>query len=261
MEERETHNLGFLHGGENMYCMSCGAALPDDAAFCLKCGAKLTGGEKPNTGLLHAMRCTACGSGSLKRIRKGEYRCEHCGTLLHTDEDGSGSNQESVDAKVAILLSEAAAFAEKKDDHNELRTLTEAMELAPENNTVLLRLGRAYWRLGSFEKAMECYRAAEERYPEDPTVYTNIAAVFFKSGHYAEAKAEYEKAVAIIVSNPASACAEDIGIAYGNYAYCLGKLGDKKNAKKYLSLAKEKGYSKESVEFICRDLHLNRFLI
>ena len=244
-----------------MFCMSCGAALPDDAAFCPRCGAKLAGTEGPEKVLLHSMRCTACGSGNLKKMRVGEYRCEHCGTLFHTDEKSPCEDPESTDAKVAILLSEAAAYAEKKDYHNELQTLARAMELAPENDTVLLRLGRAYWRLGSFEKAMEYYRTAEELYPDDPAVYINIGSVFFKSGHCEEAKTQYEKAIAIIESNPMSACGEDIGIAYGNYAYCLGKLGDKKNAKKYLSIAKEKGYSKESINKICEDLHLFRFLI
>ena len=135
------------------------------------------------------------------------------------------------------------------------------MELAPENDFVLLRLGRAYWRLGSIEKALEYYHMAEELYPNDPTVYTNIGSAYFKLGHYAEANAQYEKAVAIIASDPMSACAEDIAVAYGNYAYCLGKLGDMKNAKKYLSIAKEKGYSKDSIDTICRELHLFRFLI
>ena len=244
-----------------MFCRFCGAALSDDAAFCHSCGAKVSGGEGSEKGLLRSMRCTACGSGSLKRIRAGEYRCEHCGTMFHTDAQSSGENHEAVDAKVSILLSEASACAEKKDYHHELQALTEAMALSPEDNTVLLRLGRAHWRLGSLEKAMEIYRAAEALYPDDPTVYINIGSVFFKSGHFAEANAQYEKAIAIIASNPMSACAEDIAVAYGNYAYCLGKLGDKKNAKKYLSLAKEKGYSKESINTICKDLHLNRFLI
>ena len=72
---------------------------------------------------------------------------------------------------------------------------------------------------------------------------------------------QYEKAVAIIVSDPLSASAEDTAVTYGNYAYCLGKLGDRKNAKKYLSIAKEKGYSKDSIDTICRDLHLFRFLL
>ena len=244
-----------------MYCKSCGAALPDNAAFCPACGAKVTETGKPEKSPLRSLRCTSCGSGNLKRIHPGEYRCEHWGTVFYTDGQDIGADREALDAKVAVLLSEASAFADKKDYHNEIQTLSKAMELAPENDFVLLRLGRAYWRLGSIEKALEYYHMAEELYPNDPTVYTNIGSAYFKLGHYAEANAQYEKAVAIIASDPMSACAEDIAVAYGNYAYCLGKLGDMKNAKKYLSIAKEKGYSKDSIDTICRELHLFRFLI
>ena len=244
-----------------MFCMSCGAALPDGAAFCPACGAKLTPEADPAAPRLHALRCTACGSGSLRKLRRGEYRCEHCGVSFYADGQDPGSDLEARDADLAVLLSEAAAFAEKKDYKGELRTLVKALEIAPEDNTVLLRLGRAYWRLGSNEKALEYYRTAEKLYPEDPVVYINIGSVYFKLGQYTQAKAQYEKAVEMLRSDPTSACAEDIGVAYGNYAFCLGKLGDRKNAKKYLSLAKEKGYSKASIDTICRELHLLRFLI
>ena len=160
-----------------------------------------------------------------------------------------------------MALSDAAEYAKKGDTQNELQTLIKAMDLAPEDNTVLIRLGRAYWRLGSVEEALEYYRMAEELYPDDPIVYVNIGSAFFKLGQYAQAKAQYEKGIAIIESDPMSACADDIAVAYGSYAFCLGKLGDKKSAKKYLSIAKEKGYSQESVNTVCRQLHLNRFTI
>lgn len=223
-----------------MYCMSCGAALPENSAFCYACGAAVTDGKEPKKAHLYSMSCSACGSGDHRKIRFGEYRCEHCGTVLHTGEQNSAVDQEAADAKVAVLLSEASAFEEQKDYKSQLQTLIKAVELAPENNTVLLRLGRAYWQLGPFEKAMEYYRIAEEMYPNDPTVYNNNGSTFFKSGRYAEAYAQYEKAIAIIDADPLSACAEDIAVFYGNYAYSLGKLGDKKNAKKYLSIAKKK---------------------
>ncbi len=244
-----------------MFCVSCGAVLPEHAAFCPGCGAKVAGEGKPEKSHLHSMKCTSCGSSDLKRVYRGKYRCEHCGTILYTDEQNTGEDQEAAAAQAAVLLSEASAFAEKKDYQNELQTLIKAVKLAPEDDTVLLRLGRAYWRLGSLEKAMEYYRIAEDLYPNDPSVYNNIGSNYFKSGHYAQAKEQYEKAVAIIVSDPLSASAEDTAVTYGNYAYCLGKLGDRKNAKKYLSIAKEKGYSKDSIDTICRDLHLFRFLL
>ena len=244
-----------------MFCIFCGAVLPDNAAFCPGCGAKVTGEGNLEKSHLHPMKCTSCGSSDLRNVYKGKYRCEHCGTILYTDEQNTSEDQEAVAAQVAVLLSEAVTFAEIKDYQNELRTLIKTMNLAPEDNTVLLRLGRAYWRLGSLEKAMEYYRIAEDLYPNDPSVYNNIGSTYFKSGHYAQAKEQYEKAVTIIVSDPMSACAEDVAITYGNYAYCLGKLGDMKNAKKYLSVAKEKGYSKDSIDTICRELHLFQFMI
>ena len=248
-------------GNESMYCRICGTALPDAAAFCHACGAKVSGGEKAGTMELYPVRCTACGSSSLKKIRKDEYRCEYCGTVFYTNEQSIGEDHESTDAKVAVLLAEAAAFAEKKDYNNELQTLIKAKELDPENDFVLLRLGRVYWKLGSLEKAMEYYQIAEELYPNDPTVYNNIGSNYFKMGQYAKANEQYEKAIALIEADPTSANGEDVAITYGNYAYSLGKLGDRKNAKKYLSLAKEKGYSTDSINTICKELHLFRFLL
>lgn len=242
-----------------MFCISCGNLLPDNALFCPACGAKAAGEEKPEEPYLHSLRCTSCGSVNLKRIRTGEYRCEHCGTVFRTEEQKPVKDKEAQDAKVAVLLSEAQTYAGKGDYRNEIQTLAKAMELAPEDNTVLLRLGRAYWRLGSHEKAMEYYRIAEELYPGDPIVYVNIGSAFLKLGHYAEAKEQYEKGIEIIEADPMSACADDIAVTYGNYALCIGKLGDKKGAKKYLSIAKEKGYDQKSIDTICSQLHLNRF--
>ena len=244
-----------------MFCTTCGKPLPDDALFCPACGAKVKGRAKPEESALHSLRCASCGSSSLRKIRAGEYLCEHCGTKLYTDEKRIGCDGQAHEAEAAALLSEAQGYAEKKDYRNELRTLAKAMEIAPENNTVLLRLGRAYWRAGLPEKALEYYHIAEELYPEDPIVYANIGSAYLKLGHNEKAKEQYEKAISMIEADPMSACADDIAITYGNYALCVGRLGDRATAKKYLSIAKEKGYSKDSIDTICGELHLLRFLL
>lgn len=244
-----------------MFCTSCGKPLPDNVQFCPACGAKvIIGAKREGTGL-RPLRCASCGSGSLRKIRAGEYLCEHCGTKLYTDEKRIGGDNQAHEAEAAALLSEAQGYAEKKDYRNELRTLAKAMEIAPENNTVLLRLGRAYWRAGLPEKALEYYHIAEELYPKDPIVYANIGSAYLKLGHNEKAKEQYEKAIDIIEADPMSACAEDIAITYGNYALCVGRLGDRKRAKEYLSIAKEKGYSKDSIDTICGELHLFKFLL
>ena len=255
------HDQRFFQGDKDMFCTTCGKPLPDYAFFCPACGAKVKGLAKPEESALHSLRCASCGSSSLRKIRAGEYLCEHCGTKLYTGEQMSDGDVEKHEAEAAALLSEAQGYAEKKDYRNELRTLAKAMEIAPENNTVLLRLGRAYWRAGLPEKALEYYHIAEELYPKDPIVYANIGSAYLKLGHNEKAKEQYEKAISMIEADPMSACADDIAITYGNYALCVGRLGDRNTAKKYLSIAKEKGYSKDSIDTICGELHLLRFLL
>ena len=93
--------------------------------------------------------------------------------------------------------------------------------------------------------------------PDNPTVYCNIGNVYFTQGQYAAAKPLYEKALAGIEANPMRVSGNDIAVSYGNYGNCLGKLGDLEGAKKYLSLAKTKGYSRESLRNVCRQLGLN----
>ena len=213
-----------------MFCTTCGKPLPDDALFCPACGAKVKGRAKSEESGLHPLRCTSCGSSSIRKIRTGEYLCEHCGTKLYTGEQMSDGDVEKHEAEAAALLSEAQGYAEN-------------------------------WRAGLPEKALEYYHIAEELYPEDPIVYANIGSAYLKLGHNEKAKEQYEKAISMIEADPMSACADDIAITYGNYALCVGRLGDRNTAKKYLSIAKEKGYSKDSIDTICGELHLLRFLL
>ena len=174
---------------------------------------------------------------------------------------GGETSQLQVDEQVELLKEKAASLYDKKDYAAERQTLLKALELAPEDPDTLVRLGRAYRLMGSYDKAMEMYRKAEELDPNMPSLYCNIGVVLNSLGQYAEAKEQYEKAIAMMESNSYYVHPDGIPIFYGNYALCLGKLGDKKNAKKYLSIAKQKGYDKECIDSICKEIGLFRFLI
>ena len=53
--------------------------------------------------------------------------------------------------ETGVLLSifrEADEYERKDDYQTELRILVKGLRIAPENCTLMLRLGRAYWRLG-----------------------------------------------------------------------------------------------------------------
>jgi len=247
-----------------MFCISCGNELPDNATFCSACGARVrqnnaSAMQQVAEPRLYTMKCNACGSSHLKKLRTGEFLCEHCGTIYYAQEQDV--SKDDIDQKIVALLSEAEAYSEKGDLQSELNSLAAAYSIAPENKDVLLRYGRSHIKLGFPQKAMDYFRQAEALFPDDPIVYVNIGTALLKQGHYAEAKPQYEKALSIIEVDPLSAPTGDIAVTYGNYALCVGRLGDKRTARKYLALAKEKGYSAASIDWICKELHIPRWLV
>ena len=239
-----------------MFCISCGAPLPEKAAFCPACGAKQADPAPAEKRLTPAV-CTNCGSSMLKRVRRGEYRCEHCGSWFRTEEQEAAGREEEREARLAAVFVEAEAYMAKEAYHDELRVLTGGLDIAPDSSDLMLRLGRVHQKLGHPKKAMEYYREAEALNPDDPIVYVNYGSLCLSQGQFADARSQFEKGLEIIEADPLSASKGDICVAYGNYAWCIGKLGDIPGAKKYLALAKDMGYRKESIDFLCRQLHLN----
>lgn len=240
-----------------MYCISCGAQVPENAAFCPACGAKVARPapeEKASDQTLRPLVCAFCGSGNLKKVRKGEFLCEHCGRRFLADVQDEVLSPEEARAKLLAILAEAEIRADRKDYQGELSALSKGLEVEPEDPTLLLRLGRSCQRNGLVQEAMDYYRKAEAVSPNDPIVYVNQGALYVRQDMDAEAKPLLEKAIAMIEADPMSASSGDIAVTYGNYALCIGKLGDLRGAKRYLVIARKKGYSKESISYICRKL-------
>ena len=245
-----------------MFCMACGTFLPDDAAFCLKCGKKVdweqpVKKDNPSETGMRIIACTSCGSRSLKTIRLGEYLCEHCGSRFITNDKNTNRGAEEQEAEIYAFMAKASEYKKQKDYQKELETLAKALDKAPDNLTLLLRLGDVYSRLGYPEKSLEYYRKAEKLDPDDPAVYANIGVAAFSQGNYVMAKSQYEKALDMVDAKPTSMSNSDLAITYGNYSWCIGKLGDIKGAIKYLSLAKARGLDTKTISTICSNLHLN----
>lgn len=245
-----------------MYCTKCGGKLPEAAVFCPVCGTKVepetvSKAEARSAGPASPAVCTACGSRSLRKIRRGEYLCDYCGSRFLAEEDDAVMSEEDAKAKLMALFEEAARYESRNEIGQELGVLLKGLDLAPENSTLLLKLGRAYWRLGSDEKAMEYFRKAEKADPGNPILHNNIGNIYLTKGQYTAALPFYENAIAALEANPMSVSANDAAVLYANYGNCLGRLGDRRGAKKYLSIAKAKGYSAESLNNVCKALGLN----
>lgn len=249
-----------------MFCIRCGRELPENAVFCPACGNKVTGNvfsvqNQPMKTIIHTGVCSACGSNQLKELRPGVVLCEHCGTKSYTDGRNAPEDSAITDAMVTVLLKEAEEYSANNDLKNELLSLSKALPLAPENYTVLYRLGRCYNRLDFPDKALEYFRKADALYPNDPDVTVMLGTVHMDKGKTAEAKPYYEKALSMIEENLIPAGSSEAAIAYLSYGLCLGRLGDKDSARKYFSLAKKTGYSQLGIENYCNELGLNPDMI
>ncbi len=86
-----------------MYCMKCGAQMPDDAGFCSKCGSPMkpvasAAGAKqpvplqPNTtiasGEVIQLKCPGCGAPITPKFGEAVISCEYCGGSVTLGREG-----------------------------------------------------------------------------------------------------------------------------------------------------------------------------
>ncbi len=71
-----------------MYCKKCGAQLPDDAVYCLKCGTPVNVVPQAQTPVVPvlapsgvtSLKCPTCGAPIFPKFGEMVITCEHCGT-------------------------------------------------------------------------------------------------------------------------------------------------------------------------------------
>jgi DNA-directed RNA polymerase subunit RPC12/RpoP len=81
-----------------LYCPKCGAQLPDDAAFCIKCGTSLTAAQSKQAPAstapiiapsgATALRCPHCGAPISPKFGEMIITCEYCGSGITLGNDG-----------------------------------------------------------------------------------------------------------------------------------------------------------------------------
>ena len=81
-----------------MYCPKCGAQLPDDAAFCMKCGNNLTAAQSKQAATsappiiaplgATALKCPNCGAPISPKFGEMIITCEYCGSGITLANDG-----------------------------------------------------------------------------------------------------------------------------------------------------------------------------
>jgi hypothetical protein len=98
-----------------LYCPKCGTQLPDDAAFCMKCGTSI-GAAQPKQGAVStapilaplgatSLKCPSCGAPISPKFGEMVITCEYCGTGITLGDDG----WKGIQKQTMLLLK----FAEK----------------------------------------------------------------------------------------------------------------------------------------------------
>lgn len=232
-----------------MLCPRCKKQIADDEKICPECGEKI----EETLLSIRPLACSSCGNRSLKRVRKGEYVCEYCGSHYLINEQADIDEEEAA-AKLTSLFIEADEHREKGDIKAELKVLIRALDVAPEDCHLMLKISRAYRLLGNFKKACEYLVRAQNIDPNDPVVANNWAVLFINQDQYEMAKPYLEKSIRIIEEDPLSASLDDIAVTYGNYALCLGLLKDMDGARKYFKIARDKGLDDRTFFKMCKKL-------
>ena len=78
-----------------MYCHKCGAQLPDDAAFCIKCGVSVAPMPAKQTAApiiaplgATSLKCPTCGAPISPKFGEMIITCEYCGSAITLGDDG-----------------------------------------------------------------------------------------------------------------------------------------------------------------------------
>jgi len=112
--------------------------------------------------------------------------------------------------------------------------LLEVTKNTPDATAPYVDLGIAYLRSGDLERAEEALKTAELLSPGHPIVHNELGILYRKTGHFAEARASYEKALAVFSGfhyarrNLAVLCdlyLADLDCALQNYVAYLDAVG------------------------------------
>lgn len=171
-------------------------------------------------------------------------------------DNNSVAEQEMRDAKILDLLMDAEKYRKQRDYGAEARMLAWALKLKPDDAMIWNKLGRAYRAAGFLDKAVSCYEKVLSINRDDPWAYANLGGVQLVRENYAAACEFYTKALHLLDLNN-KLDDGDYPTILANYAFALGKNGDKRQAAKLLKEAEKRGYN--NCAYIRKQLKLSLF--
>ena len=166
----------------------------------------------------------------LAERRRGDY------PEIATDETGfTITERVRIGGETVARYDQAMLLMRQQRYREGIRILEGIVENAPEITAPYVELGIAYGHVGELESAVEALEMAALLSPEHPIVHNELGIVYRKSGRFAEARAQYERALEVFADfhfarrNLAVLCdlyLADYDCALQNYQAYLDAAGD-----------------------------------
>jgi eukaryotic-like serine/threonine-protein kinase len=120
--------------------------------------------------------------------------------IAHGDNDGAGEVLRQIlerNPDNLIVTSKLAEVEMYAGNYPESERLYRAMVARRGTNMDMMNLGTVLFFENRFEEAADLYRKAEEKAPEDPSPPSNVGEALLRLGKPAEAKASFQRALAL----------------------------------------------------------------
>ena len=182
-------------------------------------------------------KCSCCGA-ALPQMLHETCMCNFCKTEYTRPTTSRASESTGNDAGKAVSLCEQSDLAYAGNRMAEaVNYLEEALKYDRGNYNIWNKLGRAYRQIGNLDRARECYRKALDISPDSIDVIANIGVLEIACNNYQLAYEYCKRAY-----EAGNAMSPDYALYAANYAFCIAKLGNKKEALKMSKIARKRGY-------------------
>ncbi len=204
-------------------CDKCSASMNTDAGLCPHCRTE-TSKETPQ--------------------RKSETP-RQVNKIKITPKTLKRSKSELIDDCTRLLYKKAVAIKILGRYNQALQSLTKALNLSPEDRTIMLYKADIHYELEQFKKSMKLYKLVLETDLKNPDIWNRLGNSLFRLGHQMESLLCYEKALRLDENN------RDAMINKGYLLMRMKRYDEAKVCAKKVSIGKP---LKETLEETLEDL-------
>jgi tetratricopeptide (TPR) repeat protein len=121
----------------------------------------------------------------------------------YEQERGKQEQQAKMMGEIKQFFEAGRTMAEQSNYTGAIEQFKKALEKVPDEPTVLANLADAHYKNNQFQEAVDCYQKAIAAKPTDGSLLTNLGVVYGKMGKTAESKDAFQKAANLDPANAA----------------------------------------------------------